>query len=85
MEIQGTVQNGVIVLDGGASLPEGAIVSVKLSDGRPIEAAPTNKRVVLPLMTGGKQGSLSLTNEQIREILEAEDIESAKRFLNAPS
>jgi hypothetical protein len=85
VEIQGTVQNGVIVLDGGACLPEGTVVSVKLADVPSIKADKKTKRVLLPLMTRGNPGSLSLTNAQIDEILNTEEVESAKRFLNAPS
>ena len=35
MPLEGTVVNGVIVLDDGAHLPEGARVQRRLSGGRP--------------------------------------------------
>jgi hypothetical protein len=85
MEISGTVQNGVVVLDGSASLPEGANVVVIYPATPVIRVAKNRKRVELPLVPSSEPGSLDLTNERIAEILDEEEIESMKRTWNEPS
>lgn len=73
MEIQGRVQNGLVVLDGGVSLPEGASVSVLYpvpSRAKPVVA---KRRIQLPLVHCDQPGSVHLTSERIAEILDAED------------
>jgi len=85
MEIQGTVQNGVIVLDDVASLPEGARVVVLTLEPLPPNPLSTKRRVQLPLVTNGEPGGIQLTNERIYEILDEEDGEAVKRSWNAPS
>ena len=79
MEIQGTVQNGVIVLDGSTTLPEGTVVMVVPRSGLVIHVAKNPRRVEFPLVPSSAPGSISLTNERIAEILDEEDIESVKR------
>jgi hypothetical protein len=39
MTYHGTVQNGVILIDGGVCLPEGAAVEIELLNGAPPELA----------------------------------------------
>jgi hypothetical protein len=78
MELSGYVQNGIIVLAGGLSLPEGTPVTVSynLELGSPPPAG--KKRVQLPLVRTGEPGSLHLTNERIAEIFEEEDLASTR-------
>jgi hypothetical protein len=85
MQIPGRVENGVVVFDGDASLPEGTrVVVFQLSPGE--QATRTNKkRVELPLVKSGTPGSIHLTNERIQEILDEEDIAALKRSWNASS
>jgi hypothetical protein len=82
MELLGHIQNGVVVLDFGGSLPEGTRVSVS-----PVAAKPTivQKPGELPTVVGGAPGSVNLTNERINEIFEAEDIAALKELWNVPS
>ena len=85
MRIPGRVQNGVVVLDGGATLAEGArLVVFQLSD---VDQGPQpeKKSVEFPLVPSGEPGSIHLTNEQINEILDEEDLETVKRTWNVPS
>ncbi|MBY0513718.1 MAG: hypothetical protein K2P78_07375 [Gemmataceae bacterium] len=76
MELNGYVQNGVIVLAGGQTLPEGTPVTVScsLEAAQPVE----KKRVQLPLVRTGEPGSMNLTNERIAEIFDDEDVASAR-------
>jgi hypothetical protein len=74
MEIPGHVANGVVVLDGGATLPEGTAVTV-LPAGLRIPRKPGNtKPVEFPLIHCNQPGTLDLNNERIADILEAEDV-----------
>ena len=73
MEIQGRVQNGLVVLDGGVSLPEGVCVSVLYpvpSRAKPVDA---KRRIQLPLVHCDQPGSVHLTGQRIADILDAED------------
>ena len=102
IELTGHVENGVIVLEGGASLPEGAQVRVVYGAGptihvsaasKPVELplvrtgepGATKRRVEFPLVRTGEPGSLRLTNEEIHEILQEEEIEALKEQGNVPS
>jgi hypothetical protein len=85
MEISGHVQNGVVVLDGDVSLPEGAAVTVTLRDGPMIHISPVRVPVQLPLVKSDQPGTLELTNDRIAEILEVEDIDALKAQWNVPS
>ena len=79
MELNGYVQNGVIVLSGGASLPEGSRVIVSCNVEAGAVPSPGKKRVQLPLVRTGKPGSLNLTNERIAEVFNDEDVVSSRR------
>jgi hypothetical protein len=88
MEIPGHVQNGVVVLDGPTSLPEGAAVTVRLRARPVVRVAKNQKHVefpLVPLVPSSAPGSVHLTNERIEEILAAEDIEAMKRTWDVPS
>jgi hypothetical protein len=90
MGISGHVQNGVIVLDGPVSLPEGAAVTVVYpaqaakpqGATRPVIECEPGK---LPLVRSATLGSVHLTNERIQEIFDEEDIEAMKRQSNVSS
>lgn len=79
MELHGLVQNGVIVLSGGLSLPEGTPVTVSCSLEAGSRAPGEKTRIEIPLVRTGKPGTLKLTNERIAEIFDEEDIASARR------
>lgn len=85
MEIQGVIQNGVVVLDRSVSLPEGASVVVTYREAPVIRVAKSQKRVEFPLIPSSEPGSIDLTNERIYEILDEEDIAAMKRTWNASS
>lgn len=72
MELEGRIQNGVVVFVGGNPLPEGALVNVvyPISKKKP---PAKNGRIQLPLVHCDKPGSIDLTNQNIGEILDAED------------
>lgn len=85
MEISGTVQNGVVVLDGSVSLPEGASVVVIYRTAPVIRVAKNQKRVELPLFPSSAPGALDLTNERMAEILDEEEIDAMKGTWSEPS
>jgi len=85
MQIPGHVQNGVVVLDGGATLAEGTRVVVSQLPLVGQEPRPEKKPVDLPLVSRGEPGSIHLTNERIYEILDEEDREAMKRTWDVPS
>jgi len=85
MQIQGTVQNGVIVLDGPTTLPEGTVVTVTPRSGFVIHVAKNPRRIEFPLVPSSALGSVSLTNERIAEIFDEEDFESVKCSWNVRS
>ena len=85
MEIPGCVHNGVVVLDGGTTLPEGTRVVVSQLSPVDQERQPAKKPAELPLVSGGEPGSIHLTNERIHELLDEEDIEAIKRSWDVPS
>lgn len=76
MEVVGRVQNGVVVLEGGVSLPEGAAVRVLCGAAPAIHVSPIRKPVKLPLVRSSVPGSVHLTNEMIGEILDEQDASS---------
>jgi hypothetical protein len=71
MNISGRVQNGVIVLEGSVSLPEGARVRVSL-DAADLNTA-AKARIELPLVRYDQPGSIALTNEIVADILDNDD------------
>ena len=78
MVIPGRVLNGVVVLEGGTPLPEGAAVTVTFP--APPPTTGEKKRVEVPLVRGGEPGSLHLTNEMIAEIFDGEDASRIMRY-----
>jgi hypothetical protein len=82
--LPGHVHNGVVVLDGGATLPEGAAVTI-LATGLRIWRKPgKKKRVRFPLIRCKRPGTLDLDNERIARILEAEDVANFQEFFPRP-
>jgi hypothetical protein len=76
MEIPGRVHNGVVVLDGKTSLPEGSTVTAVYPGVQIWRKAGSKKRVKFPLVRSKHPGALELTNERIAEILEEENLAS---------
>ena len=82
MEIQGRVENGVVVFVGAVPLPDGAAVSVVYpvpSRAQPpgrAEPIVEKRRIELPLVHCEQPGSVHLMSERIGEILDAEDAAS---------
>ena len=85
MQIPGRIEKGVVVLDEGASLPEGTRVVVFHFSPNEQATRTNKKRVELPLVKSGAPGSIHLTNERIQEILDKEDIAALKSSWNASS
>lgn len=80
MKIPGHIANGVVVLDGGATLPEGTAVTV-LATGLRIWRKPgKKKRVRFPLIHCKHPGTLDLNNDRIAEILQADDVANFQEF-----
>lgn len=71
MDIPGHVSNGVVVLEGGVSLPEGTPVIVSCQSR---DATTTKSRIVLPLVPSTHPGSVHLTADRIADILEQDDV-----------
>ena len=80
MKIPGHVANGVVVLDGGATLPEGTAVTVSCELTKTAQPARKKRRVVFPLVKSKRPGSLPLTNERIAQLLEEEDVANCAWF-----
>lgn len=70
MNIPGRVRSGVVVLDGGASLPEGTPVTVSCADEAVAGASRPARRVELPLISSKHPGTLPLTAERVAELLD---------------
>jgi hypothetical protein len=80
MELNGFVRNGVIVLSGGASLPEGTPVTVSCGAEATLPSSTaTRKRVVFPLVDSDNPGCLFLTNAMIGEIFDEEEASASQR------
>lgn len=77
MVISGHIRNGVVVLEGGVTLPEGTQVTVLLPVASPIKlSAPTERprrRIVFPIIPSEHPGSLDITAERIAEVLDQQD------------
>ncbi len=84
MKIRGRVHNGVVVLEDGATLPEGAMVTVSCDVVLVPKKAAKGKRIQFPLVHSEHPGSLDLTSERIAEILEEEDLSNYRKFLKQP-
>jgi hypothetical protein len=76
MNIHGIVQNGVVVLEKGATLPEGTRVFVAAEPAACAQGTLVKTPGHLPIVRGGVPGSVMLTNARIYEMLDAEDLES---------
>ena len=74
MEIQGRVQNGVVVLEGEVPLPEGTVVTVSYPGAPPTQSPDPHRRVALPMVRSDRPGSRQLTAERIAELLEDDDV-----------
>lgn len=73
MEIPGHVHNGVVVLEGGVSLPEGTAVVVSCGALPKTQAAAgSRRRVQLPLVRSDWPGSRTMTADRVAELLEEE-------------
>ena len=73
MDLPGRVENGVVVLEGGMKLPEGAQVMVSLRRKPNIRVAPTQRSVQLPIFDHDGPPDIDLASDQIAEILTRED------------
>src|SRR5262245_16781875 len=81
MGIPGRVRNGVVVLDQGQTLPEGARVMVARATSRIGRKTTKKKRVKFPLIRSKRPGTLDLSSERIAEILQEEDLASLPESL----
>jgi len=82
MEAFGRVQNGVVVLDSGVTLPEGTRVFVSPVPAKPVILLRPGE---LPVVLGGEPGSVHLTNARIGEILDDEDVAALTNSWHVPS
>ena len=73
MQIPGRVQNGVVILQSGTVLPEGAAVTVVYPEPAAVGPSVGKQRIQVPLVRTGQPGSVKLTSERIAEILDEED------------
>ena len=73
MRNHGIVHNGMIVIDGGVPLPEGTRVVVSI-EAESAESEPSEYRVQFPLVYSETPGQLHLTNEEIAEYLDDDEI-----------
>lgn len=73
MEISGHVENGVVVLDGAMTLPEGTRVCVSYPVGTPLRAPAAQRPVELPIFPYAGTPDIDLTNDDIAEILDRDD------------
>jgi len=71
--VVGRVRNGVVVLDGDSSLPEGAVVTISYGEPPAKQATVGSTRIQVPLVRTGQPGSVHLTGERIAEILDNDD------------
>ena len=67
------MKGGVIVLEDGATLPEGTAVIVSREIGS-TSVRENRKPVEFPLVHSKHPGTLQLTSERIAELLEDEDV-----------
>jgi hypothetical protein len=76
MTLPGRVHDGVVVLDGESTLPDGTAVSVVSRTSPVIRVAKHQRSVVLPLVPSDRPGSVELTADRIAEILDEQDAPS---------
>ena len=75
MMVKGRVKNGVIVLEGGVILPEGAAVTVSC-DVTPAVQPAAKEQVEFPLVHSQHPGTLRLTARRVADLLEEQDVSS---------
>ena len=75
MTIKGHVRRGVVVLEGGVTLPEGTPVTVSC-DVTAEAKRPAGTPVQFPLVHSKQPGTLRLTGQKVAELLEEEDVSS---------
>lgn len=75
MVIPGRVKNGIVVLEGRPSLPDGTPVLVSCDVALSMKQ-PAEKRVEFPLIHSKRPGSLHLTAQRVAELLEEDDVSS---------
>lgn len=76
MECTGRVRNGVVVLDRAGALPEGAAVTVIFGPKTRHHHSADSQRVDFPLVRSSNPGSVRLTNKDIGQALDEEDVSS---------
>jgi hypothetical protein len=74
MVIHGRVHNGVVVLEGGLTLPEGTQVTISCPAAPSREPSGRKRRVSLPLVPSHRPGTLQLTAERVAELLDDDDV-----------
>ncbi len=73
MEIRGRIRNGVVVLEGEPSLPEGTMVTVRSPDAPSTEPPENHRRVALPMVRSDRPGHRRLTAERVAGLLDEDD------------
>lgn len=73
MQIPGRVKNGVVILEGGPPLPNGAAVIV-LFDVPSVPEEPVARRVPFPLVHSKNPCSVRLTSQRVAELLDEEEV-----------
>ncbi len=76
MDIDGLVQNGVVILPGGQSLPEGTRVTLSVPLPPSKTVGKSKRRISLPLVPSAHPGTLQMTAERVAEFLEEADVPS---------
>lgn len=74
MVISGRVHNGVVVLEGGLTLPEGIQVTASCPVVPSAELNRHKRRVNLPLVSSSRPGTLDLTAERVAERLDEDNV-----------
>jgi len=73
IELTGRGHNGVVVVEGALSWPEGTRVTVSAEAASQTKSA-CPRRVVFPLVPSRRFGSLSLTGKQVSELRREDDV-----------
>lgn len=85
MTLTGHIQNGVVVLDSETTLPEGTRVSVSVTPDIGQVPRPARERVEFPLIQTGTEGTWNLTNDEIADILDDEDLAAVRGPQDVPA
>lgn len=75
MAIHGHVENGVIVLEDGAVLPEGTPVVVARASDSDLQRRDKT-RIEFPLVPSKQAGQINLTAERVADLLSEDDAAS---------